>query len=536
MEALNALTNHGGPVFVPPQISDITLTTNTMAPGRGSHGGRKGASPPVGHLPEGYRPVLGAPQERTTENRKVHRVREYWLEHAAMAHMEQLVGFKLAKAVYKEYMRAVNEHNEKFDPRTMDESARNFFRTHTDASGVLVMTLKLSERDVFVKPSKNILKRWNLGNGMLYLFYAVIGRDAAPSGDEILAPFYAQKRVDFVHLICSGMHHHGHGAHGGDDHSGSTGRRRKREEKAVIVPVGELAVETGEGDTGDGEELVRYLRGCFGETVDAGDVLQAVDDGVWARRVEAVAGTEGAPSFLNLGASQRVVWVPDLEKVYGWSFSNGAFLVFIRACKLHWSRVRAAWNHWNQDLGANAIEWEELWLCLPCDPFDEPLPGMEHDHHPHPHPELKHEIKLEPGAPTPVGGGCGVLGHHGHELMMPPPPRIKRPLASAPGVESQEPPRKRAAVVKKKKLPPPPPMKVEMRVTPEEADGPMLDLGKDDVFDFDLDMFGYGPDSGLLNLDFWRDMDFSDCASFDQQQAQPMAVAEAGPFVPHVIH
>ena len=62
--------------------------------------------------------------------------------------------------------------------------------------------LRGPERPVCAKPSKNILKRWNLGNGMLYFFYAAVGRSAPPTGDEILEPFYYQKRVDFVKRAC----------------------------------------------------------------------------------------------------------------------------------------------------------------------------------------------------------------------------------------------------------------------------------------------------------------------------------------------
>jgi hypothetical protein len=81
---------------------------------------------------------------------------------------------------------------------------RTFFREHTDESGVRVLTLKLSERLVCTKPSKNILKRWNLSNGMLYFFYAAVGRTAPPTGEEILEPFYCQKRVDFIRKVCGG--------------------------------------------------------------------------------------------------------------------------------------------------------------------------------------------------------------------------------------------------------------------------------------------------------------------------------------------
>ncbi len=35
--------------------------------------------------------------------------------------------------------------------------------------------------------------------------------------------------------------------------------------------------------------------------------------------------------------------------------------VFVRACRLQWHRVEAAWSSWNEDLGNNALEWSDLW-------------------------------------------------------------------------------------------------------------------------------------------------------------------------------
>lgn len=66
-----------------------------------------------------------------------------------------------------------------------------------DDTGVLCLVIKLSEKVMFRKPSRDILKRWNLSNGMLYLFYSVIGRTNPLSAKEVLEPFYYQEAYRF---------------------------------------------------------------------------------------------------------------------------------------------------------------------------------------------------------------------------------------------------------------------------------------------------------------------------------------------------
>ncbi|EWM24390.1 hypothetical protein Naga_100283g5 [Nannochloropsis gaditana] len=147
---------------------------------------------------------LIAPVERDEEKRNVHRVREYWLEHEAIKHLATLQALQIPVATFESHFLQANAHNPKYVRGTLRETVRTFFREFTDEAGVRVLTLKLSERMVYSKPSKNILKRWNLSNGMLYFFYAAVGRSAPPTGDEILEPFYFQKRVDFIRKVCGG--------------------------------------------------------------------------------------------------------------------------------------------------------------------------------------------------------------------------------------------------------------------------------------------------------------------------------------------
>jgi hypothetical protein len=70
---------------------------------------------------------------------------------------------KIPRAFFEEYFARVNEHNAKWQRHTLRETAKAFFREHVDEHGVRFFTLKLSEKSTrAIKPSKNVLKRWNL--------------------------------------------------------------------------------------------------------------------------------------------------------------------------------------------------------------------------------------------------------------------------------------------------------------------------------------------------------------------------------------
>jgi hypothetical protein len=319
------------------------------------------------------------PYERDEEKRNVHRVREYWLEHEAMRYLSSLLSFRLPVNNFETHFTTVNRHNPKFSRASMRETIRTFFREHVDSStGSRYLTLKLSERDVCVKPSKNILKRWNLSNGMLYFFYAAIGRTHPPSGDEILEPFYFQKRVDFIRKVCLPSDHKGadgsdgsvaasKSSSGSSNRGSASGRKRTRREYTdVTLPLSELQVPVLNDEPAG---LVEYLRNSFPGQVDEGSILAAVEAGVWKFGIEEpgmglgnnAAESQDVLAYLEEKTGPRYYWLPALDKLEGWTFCNAALLVFVRACVNKWHKLAQVWAEWNEDLGNNAMEWHELW-------------------------------------------------------------------------------------------------------------------------------------------------------------------------------
>jgi len=404
-------------------------------------------------------PII-APVERDEEKRNVHRVREYWLEHEAIKHLPALLSLQLPLATFEQHYLSANAHNVKYARGTLRETVRTFFREHTDDSGVRVLTLKLSERPVCQKPSKNILKRWNLSNGMLYFFYAAVGRAAPPTGKEILEPFYCQKRVDFIRRICGGAMAKGGlggmgeeelggakatteagvlegeeigrdggvgmkrkaaggGGRGGGSHDFfafqeqlhqmGRSRKRRRESNDAPFPLSELYIsadtacppslpascevdgkivtvktedrnEEGKKEEQMIQSLISFLKGHVWKGVEEEAVRAAVAAGTWRLVEEESVDPSLDPSLAYLSRPPRSFWVPSLasltpleeggngggeegreEGVEGWGWENGCLPVFVRACRRNWSRVEAAWEAWNEDLGNNALEWKELW-------------------------------------------------------------------------------------------------------------------------------------------------------------------------------
>jgi len=280
-------------------------------------------------------PVV-APDERDLEGRRVHRVREYWLEYEAMKNLHTLQDFKIPAALFEDRMTEVNKHNSRFVQSSIGESAQNFFREQTDDTGVLCLVIKLSEKLMFRKPSRNILKRWNLSNGMLYLFYSVIGRSHPPTAKEVLEPFYYQKRIDFVRVVCMLPTANAKG--------GGT-RKRQREAQRILSPT-DLEMKAAM----DVQSFFQALQKHYGPDVQEEAAGEAVERGVWLRQ-GAIGGGEGTVG----------VWRLNLDKVYDWSFDNGALQAFSEACRCKWLVVKPAWEQWNTELGNNAVAWEELW-------------------------------------------------------------------------------------------------------------------------------------------------------------------------------
>ena len=287
---------------------------------------------------------------------------------------------------------------------------KNFFREAQDENGVKYLTLKLSERPVVTKPSKNILKRWNLSNGMLYFFYSAVGRTDPPTGDEVLEPFYYQKRIDFIRKACLPP---GGADDGSNDAAGSGGprpagltassahrypsgqRKRRRVDNLleVALPPTELQLPAAREDAAS---LFDYLRTCF-PNVDEGAVSVAVDSGVWTLVSEDRAASAQPPAArprLHYSSEEppRVSWQPALEKVEEWSFENGAMQVFVRACKLNWAKVQGIWTAWNDDLGNNSLDWLDLWRGQPVNenPFQDHDVDNDHDDLPELKPEPTH--------------------------------------------------------------------------------------------------------------------------------------------------
>lgn len=299
-------------------------------------------------LLEQYNTPVIAPEERELEGRKVHRVREYWLEYEAMEHLQTLQDFVIPLALFEKRMREANKNNSRFVEGSIDESARVFFREFLDEKGVPCLQIKMSEKVHFSKPSKNILKRWNLSNGMLYFFYTIVGRNQPPSAEEILGPFYHQKRIDFINKICL--------VPTKDSSHGS--RKRRRDANEPIMDPSELQVEAPD----DVNALCRNLKMFLGQDISEASVKQAVERGVWQRKVvyeDDQSGDDEEEDFMNRRA--RTVWTPNLDKVEEWTFDNGTLHTFTRACRMNWSTIQPVWHQWNDDLGNNAIEWEDLW-------------------------------------------------------------------------------------------------------------------------------------------------------------------------------
>jgi len=294
-------------------------------------------------------PVV-APHERNMEGRKVHRVREYWLEYEAMEHMHTLQDFSIPVALFEDRMHEVNKNNPRFIPSTITESSQVFFREVLDDNGVTCLKLKLSEKIHYNKPSKNILKRWNLSNGMLYLFYSIIGRDQPPTPHEIMSPFYHQKRVDFIRMVCMVSNLK-------ESTSGNAKRRRRDPSEPILNPK-ELYIDASD----DIDAFIRNLQMFLGAEISGACVKQAVEKGVWDfKTIYSDEEEEDEEEEEEGDARVRTVWMPSTDKVEDWSFENGTLQTFVRACRINRTIIKPVWDSWNHDLGNNSIKWDDLW-------------------------------------------------------------------------------------------------------------------------------------------------------------------------------
>lgn len=202
----------------------------------------------------------------------------------------------------------------------MKESEINYFRrVKVEGSHEQHLMIKLSEKpQLYCKPSKNILKRWNLANGMLYLFYSVIGLKAPPKAEEILEPFYKQKRMDFVHLCCEPQ----------VLEEGPKKRRKEDRQPKALLSMKDLKAEVKQ----DPDALTNYLRMCdrsLAYLVSDVAVRTAIQEGVW------VWNSKG-------------YWIPNIEKVGEWTFKNGCWQIFSRAVRMKWGVIKRLWDEWNQ--------------------------------------------------------------------------------------------------------------------------------------------------------------------------------------------
>lgn len=256
-----------------------------------------------------------------------------------MKNLDKLHAFSIPVKQFRSYAIYANKQNEKFNPSLLGKTQKTFFR-EVERDGEKHLVLKLSERPIpDAKPSKNILKRWNLANGMLYFFYSLLGLRSPPSPEEILEPFHAQKRIDFVFRCCMAP----------------TVVDSKRRAGSRAIPKAFLTLEDLKVEVPhDADALTDYLRLCdrdLANKVSDIQVKAAVEDEVWTW-------------------DPNGYWLPNLGVVEQWSFENGIFQIFSRAVRMRWSSMKSVWDTWNSELGHNATMYVALFLHNPTDPVD----------------------------------------------------------------------------------------------------------------------------------------------------------------------
>lgn len=94
----------------------------------------------------------------------MHRVREFWLHSVASANLDLLRAYRISRKNLSHYIIEANQGNGKFNPVAVQETIEEFFRPVEELKKKY-LTIKLSTRSQYERPSKNVLKRWNLANG-----------------------------------------------------------------------------------------------------------------------------------------------------------------------------------------------------------------------------------------------------------------------------------------------------------------------------------------------------------------------------------
>lgn len=285
-----------------------------------------------------------------------------------MKNLDKLHAFTLPAKQFRGYIVYANKQNEKFNPSLLGKTQKNFFR-EVEKDGEKHLVVKLSEKPILdAKPSKNILKRWNLANGMLYFFYSLLGMKSPPSPEEILEPFHAQKRSDFVYRCCLPPMVVDSKRRGGS----------RTTHKTLLNPE-DLKVEVPQ----DADALTDYLRLCDSDLANKVSDIQvkaAIEDDVWKW-------------------DPKGYWLPNVEMVEGWSFENGTFQIFSRAVRMRWFSMRNVWEAWNNELGHNATTYAALFLHNPTDPVDSFFKDKEV--------ERGHAVKSEVNGSGRPGNGAG---------------------------------------------------------------------------------------------------------------------------------
>lgn len=276
-----------------------------------------------------------------SQNRKVHRVREFWLHSVASENLDLLRAYRISRKNLSDYLVEANKANAKFNPSIVQGTIDEFFRPVEELKKKY-LTIKLSTKLQYERPSKNVLKRWNLANGMLYFFYSVLAIPP-PSPETILETFHAQKRLDFIRKCCGSLT------------SPEKKRKRSPSEKEAQNPIKKehLSVKIKPNL----ENLTKYLRICDSKTgilVSEDEVRVAVEEGIWQWDESSEA------------------WIPHLDRFHRWTFENGALQVFGRACRRDWRSLKQLWDSWIADLGHNAPQaFESLFRCRETDVVDD---------------------------------------------------------------------------------------------------------------------------------------------------------------------